>query len=48
LDRPRCGEGLGKLGLEPKIGTAKEFSEALAQQVKEWKVVVDATGIKGE
>ncbi len=41
-------EGLGRLGLEPKIGTAKEFSDALAQQVKEWKAVVDATGIKEE
>jgi len=48
LGSPEVREGLGKLGLEPKIGTAKEFSEALAQQVKEWKVVVDATGIKGE
>ena len=41
-------EGLGRLGLEPKIGTAKEFSDALAQQVKEWKAVVDATGFKEE
>ena len=48
LGSPEMREGLGRLGLEPKIGTAKEFGEALTQQVKEWKVVVDATGIKAE
>lgn len=48
LDSPEMRESLGKLGLEPKIGTAKQFSEALAQQVRDWKVVVDTTGIKAE
>jgi tripartite-type tricarboxylate transporter receptor subunit TctC len=48
LGSPEMREGLGKLGLEPKIGTAKQFSDALAQQVTEWKVVVDKTGIKAE
>lgn len=48
LGSPEMLDGLGKLGLEPKIGTAREFGEALARQVEEWKVVVDAAGIKAE
>ena len=48
LASPEMREGLGKLGLEPKIGTPAQFSDALAQQVTDWKVVVDMTGIKAE
>ena len=37
-----------KLGIESKIGTAQDFAIALSEQVRDWKVVVDATGIKIE
>jgi tripartite-type tricarboxylate transporter receptor subunit TctC len=39
---------LAKLGVEPKIGTPKDFAAALAEQVHDWKAVVEATGIKFE
>ena len=39
---------LAKLGVDAKTGTAQDFANALAEQVREWKVVVDATGIKIE
>ena len=35
-----------KLGVDPKIGTPKDFAAALAEQVHDWKAVVEATGIK--
>ena len=37
---------LAKLGMEAKIGTAQDFASALAEQVRDWKSVVEATGIK--
>jgi hypothetical protein len=37
-----------KLGIESRIGTAQDFATALSEQVRDWKVVVDATGIKIE
>jgi tripartite-type tricarboxylate transporter receptor subunit TctC len=37
---------LTKIGMETRIGTAQDFANALAEQVREWKTVVDATGIK--
>jgi tripartite-type tricarboxylate transporter receptor subunit TctC len=37
---------LAKIGMEARIGTASDFAAALAEQVREWKTVVDATGIK--
>ena len=37
---------LAKLGMEAKIGTAQDFASALAEQVGDWKSVVEATGIK--
>ena len=37
---------LGKLGIDPSIGTPEEFGAALAQQVREWDVIVKETGIK--
>jgi tripartite-type tricarboxylate transporter receptor subunit TctC len=40
--------GLAKLGIEARSGTAQDFAAALADQVRDWKVVVDATGIKVE
>jgi tripartite-type tricarboxylate transporter receptor subunit TctC len=39
---------LAKLGIEARIGTAQDFATALAEQVRDWKVIVDATGIKTE
>lgn len=39
---------LAKLGMEAKIGTAQDFAVALAEQAREWKNVIDATGIKIE
>jgi tripartite-type tricarboxylate transporter receptor subunit TctC len=39
---------LAKLGIEARIGTAQDFAAALSEQVRDWKVVVDATGIKAE
>jgi tripartite-type tricarboxylate transporter receptor subunit TctC len=37
---------LAKIGMEARIGTASDFAAALGEQVREWKTVVDATGIK--
>jgi tripartite-type tricarboxylate transporter receptor subunit TctC len=37
---------LAKIGMEARSGTAQEFAAALAEQVREWKIVVDATDIK--
>jgi hypothetical protein len=34
--------------METRIGSAQDFAAALAEQVREWKTVVDATGIKAE
>jgi tripartite-type tricarboxylate transporter receptor subunit TctC len=39
---------LAKLGIEPKIGTPRDFEAALAEQVQEWKAVVEAAGVKLE
>jgi tripartite-type tricarboxylate transporter receptor subunit TctC len=39
---------LEKIGMETRIGSAQDFAAALAEQVREWKTVVDATGIKAE
>jgi len=37
---------IAKLGIEARIGTAQDFAAALTEQVRDWKVIVDATGIK--
>jgi hypothetical protein len=34
--------------VEARIGTAREFAAALALQAREWKAVIDETGIKVE
>jgi len=39
---------LAKLGIEARIGAAQDFAIALAEQAREWKGVIDATGIKVE
>jgi hypothetical protein len=32
--------------METRVGTPQDFAAALAEQVRDWKSVVDATGIK--
>jgi tripartite-type tricarboxylate transporter receptor subunit TctC len=39
---------LEAVGVEARIGTAQEFAAALAEQAREWKAVIDETGIKVE
>jgi tripartite-type tricarboxylate transporter receptor subunit TctC len=39
---------LAAIGMETRMGTAPDFATALAEQVREWKTVVDATGIKAD
>jgi tripartite-type tricarboxylate transporter receptor subunit TctC len=46
LKSAEMGAGLAKLGIEARIGTAQDFADALSEQVRLWKTVVDATGIK--
>jgi tripartite-type tricarboxylate transporter receptor subunit TctC len=46
LRSAEMGAGLAKLGIEARIGTAQDFADALSKQVRLWKTVVDATGIK--
>lgn len=37
---------LAKLGMEAKIGSPEDFAAVLSEQARDWKTVVDATGIK--
>jgi tripartite-type tricarboxylate transporter receptor subunit TctC len=46
LKSAEARNSLANLGLEAKIGTAQDFAAALAEQTRDWKTVVDATGIK--
>ena len=39
---------LEKLGVEPRFGTPRDFAAVLADQAREWRAVIDATGIKLE
>jgi tripartite-type tricarboxylate transporter receptor subunit TctC len=39
---------LDAVGVEARIGTAEEFAAALAEQAREWKAVIEETGIKVE
>jgi tripartite-type tricarboxylate transporter receptor subunit TctC len=39
---------LEAIGVEARIGTSGEFRAALIEQAREWKAVIDATGIKVE
>jgi len=36
---------LEKLGVEPRLGSPQDFALVLANQAKEWKAVIEATGI---
>jgi tripartite-type tricarboxylate transporter receptor subunit TctC len=46
LKSAEARNSLANLGLEAKIGTAQDFAAALAEQTRDWKTVVEATGIK--
>jgi tripartite-type tricarboxylate transporter receptor subunit TctC len=48
LTSPEVHASLAKMGLESRIGTPQDFAAAMAEQVVEWKHVVEATGIKLE
>jgi tripartite-type tricarboxylate transporter receptor subunit TctC len=37
---------LDKLGVEPRFGSPGDFALVLGEQAKEWKAVIEATGIK--
>jgi len=47
----RTGEvraSLENLGVEPRLGSPGDFALVLAEQAKEWKAVIEATGIELE
>jgi hypothetical protein len=39
---------LDAIGVEARIGTPQEFAGALDEQARQWKTVIDETGIKME
>src|SRR5262249_46243370 len=39
---------LGELGLEAKIGTPQDLANALVEQARDWKTVIDTIGFKAE
>jgi tripartite-type tricarboxylate transporter receptor subunit TctC len=39
---------LDAVGVEARIGSAEGFAAALAEQAREWKAVIEETGIKVE
>ena len=39
---------LGELGLEAKIGTPQDLANALGEQARDWKTVIDTIGFKVE
>jgi tripartite-type tricarboxylate transporter receptor subunit TctC len=39
---------LDAIGVEARIGTPQEFAAALEEQARQWKTVIDETGIKVE
>jgi tripartite-type tricarboxylate transporter receptor subunit TctC len=48
LQSSELRESFAKLGLEPKVGTAGDFSAAIAQDARQWDAIVKETGIKLE
>src|SRR5262249_24116247 len=48
LRSPEVRTRLVELGMEAKTGTAEDFAAALVEQAREWKIVIDATGVKPE
>jgi tripartite-type tricarboxylate transporter receptor subunit TctC len=48
LRSPEVRNNLEAIGVEAKIGTPQELATALAEQARDWKAVIDVTGIKIE
>jgi tripartite-type tricarboxylate transporter receptor subunit TctC len=48
LQSAELRSSLDAVGVEARIGSAEEFSAALAEQAREWKAVIDETGIQVE
>jgi tripartite-type tricarboxylate transporter receptor subunit TctC len=48
LQSAEVRSSLDAVGVEARIGTAEEFAAALAEQAREWKAVIEETGIKLE
>jgi tripartite-type tricarboxylate transporter receptor subunit TctC len=48
LQSAEVRSSLEAVGVEARIGTAGEFAAALVEQAREWKAVIDETGIKIE
>jgi tripartite-type tricarboxylate transporter receptor subunit TctC len=48
LRSPEVRSNLEAIGVEAKIGTPQELATALAEQARDWKTVIDVTGIKIE
>jgi tripartite-type tricarboxylate transporter receptor subunit TctC len=48
LQSSELRESFAKLGLEPKVGTAGDFTAAIADDARQWDAIVRETGIKLE
>jgi tripartite-type tricarboxylate transporter receptor subunit TctC len=48
LQSAEVRSSLDAVGVEARLGSAEEFSAALAEQAREWKAVIDETGIQVE
>jgi tripartite-type tricarboxylate transporter receptor subunit TctC len=48
LRSPEVRASLQAIGVEARIGTPEEFTEALGEQAKQWKAVTEEIGIKME
>jgi len=48
LQSAEVRSSLEAVGVEARLGTAQEFTAALAAQAREWQAVIDETGIKVE
>ena len=46
LRSPELSAALGKLGIEPQIGTPKEFASFLASEMQKWPPLLRAAGLK--
>jgi tripartite-type tricarboxylate transporter receptor subunit TctC len=46
LRSPEMSAALDKLGIEPQIGTSKEFASFLASEMQKWPPLLRAAGLK--
>ena len=46
LRSPELSTALDKLGIEPQIGTPKEFASFLASEMQKWPPLLTAAGLK--